>query len=394
MLKGEKDIWLELSRLITNFLSGELTVEEELKLNEWKEASESNKELLAEITSNAEMKSKLERYRNSDVQKAFESFVQKRKKLQTSSKIRRIWKFCRYAAIFLIFCFSILFYYKGEKRTLPFKITETVGEFKRGNPVLTLSNGSHLIIQDQDLTLNEENGVQINMRSGSEMMYHCADSIHTGLVYNTLTTPAQCDFHFKLADGTKVWLNACSSLRYPVAFTGSERVVYAEGEIYLEVAEDSKHPFFVELNGMKVKVIGTAFNINSYANEEFVEVTLAKGQVAAFVNDKQYDLLPNHQLRMYKENHNVNIKTVNVDDYISWKEGQYVFKGILLSEAAKVLERWYDVAIIFENKNCGNAIYTGVIDKEEPIEVFLQRLCETSTFTSKKEGKIIYVKTI
>lgn len=251
-----------------------------------------------------------------------------------------------------------------------------------------------MAIQKQDLTLREENGVQINTTSGGEMVYHSPDNNRPELVYNTLTTPAQCDFHFTLADGTKVWLNACSSLRYPVAFTESERVVYAEGEIYLEVTKDSVRPFFVELNGMKVEVVGTAFNIHSYANDGFVEITLVKGQVAASVNDKRYDLLPNHQLRMHKENHSVDIKNVNVEDYISWKEGRYIFKGIVLSDAARVLERWYDIEIIFENKSCGNAIYTGVINKEEPVEVFIRRLCETSQFICKTEEKKIHIKQI
>ena len=230
------------------------------------------------------------------------------------------------------------------------------------------------------------------MKTTGGMQYNTSDSTKSEMVYNTLTTPSQCDFTFTLADGTRVWLNAKSSLRYPVAFTGNERVVYAEGEIYLEVAKDRKHPFFVVLNGMKVEVLGTSFNINSYADENFAEVTLVEGHVAAHVDDDSYDLLPNRQLRWDKENQSVDIKMVNVNDYIAWKEGHYIFKGRMLSEVAKVLQRWYDVEVVFEDEESAKVIYTGVVYKEENFDVFIQRLRETSSLSCRMEGDKLYVK--
>ena len=230
------------------------------------------------------------------------------------------------------------------------------------------------------------------MNEEGRMQYDRADSVGTEMVYNTLTTPSQCDFTFTLADGTKVWMNAKSSLRYPVAFQGRERVVYAEGEIYLEVARDEKHPFFVMLNGMKVEVLGTSFNVNSYADENYTEVTLVEGHVAAYVDDKNYDLLPSRQLRWDKENESVDVRTVNVNDYIAWKKGQYVFKGRSLEEVAKVLERWYDVEIVFESEKSKEAVYTGVINKEENFDAFVLRLRETSSLSCRMESNRLYVK--
>ena len=240
--------------------------------------------------------------------------------------------------------------------------------------------------------LEEENGVRISVDEEGRMQYDRADSVGTEMVYNTLTTPSQCDFTFTLADGTKVWMNAKSSLRYPVAFQGKERVVYAEGEIYLEVARDEKHPFFVMLNGMKVEVLGTSFNVNSYADENYTEVTLVEGHVAAYVDDKSYDLLPSRQLRWDKESESVDIRTVNVNDYIAWKKGQYVFKGRSLEEVAKVLERWYDMEIIFENEKSKKTVYTGVINKEENFDAFVLRLRETSSLSCRMESNRLYIK--
>ena len=240
--------------------------------------------------------------------------------------------------------------------------------------------------------VHDENGVQITMKSEGEMQYIISDSTKEEMVYNTLTTPSQCDFSFTLADGTRVWLNAQSSLRYPVAFTGKERVVYAEGEIYLEVAKDTEHPFFVVSNGRIGKGLGTSFNVNAYPDEAFTEVTLVEGRVAAHVADQIYNLLPSKQLRWDKDNGIVDIKAVNVNDYIAWKNGQYIFKGKPLVEVAKVLQRWYEVEIIFENKECEQAIYTGVINKEERIDVFVERLDETSQFDCRVEGNKVFIK--
>ena len=263
---------------------------------------------------------------------------------------------------------------------------------QRNLPVLTLSNGKEMVLYNQELLLEEENGVRISVNEEGRMQYDKADSVGAEMVYNTLTTPSQCDFMFILADGTRVWMNAKSSLRYPVAFHGKERVVYAEGEIYLEVARDEKHPFFVMLNGMKVEVLGTSFNVNSYADEDYAEVTLVEGRVAAHVDDKSYDLLPSRQLRWDKKNESVDIRIVNVDDYIAWKRGQYVFKGRSLEEVAKVLERWYDMEIIFEDEKSKKTVYTGVINKEENFDAFVLRLRETSSLSCRMESNRLYIK--
>ena len=339
------------------------------------------------------MREKLAQYKSANVQTAFDTFVKRREKLHSGQ--RWIGKLSRYAAIFIVPVLAVVFYYSQRENI---EITEEpqsksgVVTVQRNLPVLTLSNGKEMVLYNQELLLEEENGVRISVDEEGRMQYDRADSVGTEMVYNTLTTPSQCDFTFTLADGTKVWMNAKSSLRYPVAFQGKERVVYAEGEIYLEVARDEKHPFFVMLNGMKVEVLGTSFNVNSYADENYTEVTLVEGHVAAYVDDKSYDLLPSRQLRWDKESESVDIRTVNVNDYIAWKKGQYVFKGRSLEEVAKVLERWYDMEIIFENEKSKKTVYTGVINKEENFDAFVLRLRETSSLSCRMESNRLYIK--
>ena len=390
-MKHNGDVLFEISELIYKDLSGNATKEEQLKLDTWKNESEQNRMLYEQICSDEVMRGKIRLYRNSDVQSAFNSFIQRRE--QKNSRRRLIIRISRYAAIIALPLMLVLFYWYQEEveEKLPLEVAHTM-MIKKNVPVLTLSNGQQMVLYNQDLTLNEENGVQITMKSEGEMQYITSDSTKEEMVYNTLTTPSQCDFSFTLADGTRVWLNAQSSLRYPVAFTGKERVVYAEGEIYLEVAKDAEHPFFVVSNGMKVEVLGTSFNVNAYPDETFTEVTLVEGRVAAHADDKIYNLLPSKQLRWDKNNGMVDIKAVNVNDYIAWKNGQYIFKGKPLVEVAKVLQRWYEVEIIFENKGCEQAIYTGVINKEERIDVFVERLNGTSQFDCRVEGNKVFIK--
>ena len=117
-----------------------------------------------------------------------------------------------------------------------------------------------------------------------------------------------------------------------------------------------------------------------------------EGHVAAYVDDKNYDLLPSRQLRWDNENESVDVRTVNVNDYIAWKKGQYVFKGRSLEEVAKVLERWYDVEIVFESEKSKEAVYTGVINKEENFDAFVLRLRETSSLSCRMESNRLYVK--
>ena len=393
MLMNNKEILFKISLLISKSLSGNITKGEQAELDSWREENEYNQRLFEQICSETTMREKFDQYKHSNVQTAFDAFVKKREELH--SRRRWIGTLSRYAAIIIVPVLVVVFYY-SKKETV--KVTERsqfaseLATIQRNLPVLTLSNGKEMVLYNQELLLEEENGVRISVNEEGRMQYDKADSVGAEMVYNTLTTPSQCDFMFILADGTRVWMNAKSSLRYPVAFHGKERVVYAEGEIYLEVARDEKHPFFVMLNGMKVEVLGTSFNVNSYADEDYAEVTLVEGRVAAHVDDKSYDLLPSRQLRWDKKNESVDIRIVNVDDYIAWKRGQYVFKGRSLEEVAKVLERWYDMEIIFEDEKSKKTVYTGVINKEENFDAFVLRLRETSSLSCRMESNRLYIK--
>lgn len=388
---NDKEILFRMSLLIFKSLSGNITKEEQAELDTWREENECNQKLFEQICSETMIREKFDQYKNANVQPAFDAFVKKIEKLQS----RRHWigTLSRYAAVIIVLVLVVVFYYSRKEMGTAEQLQFTGGlvSIQRNLPVLTLSNGREMVLDTQEL-LQEENGARISVNKEGYIQYDRVDSVSAEVVYNTLSTPSQCDFTFILEDGTRVWMNAKSSLRYPVAFHGKERIIYAEGEIYLEVAKDERRPFFVILDGMKVEVLGTSFNINSYADEKYAEVTLVEGRVAAYVNTENYCLLPNRQLRWDKENKTVEVKPVNVNDYIAWKNGKYIFKERVLSDIAKVLRRWYDVEVVFKNIEQENSIYTGVINKEERLDVFIKRLNETSSFNCRLEDNCVFIE--
>lgn len=388
---NDKEILFKMSLLIFKSLSGNITKEEQAELDTWREENECNQKLFEQICSETMIREKFDQYKNANVQPAFDAFVKKIEKLQS----RRHWigTLSRYAAVIIVLVLVVVFYYSRKEMGTAEQLQFTGGleSIQRNLPVLTLSNGREMVLDTQEL-LQEENGARISVNKEGYIQYDRVDSVSAEVVYNTLSTPSQCDFTFILEDGTRVWMNAKSSLRYPVAFHGKERIIYAEGEIYLEVAKDERRPFFVILDGMKVEVLGTSFNINSYADEKYAEVTLVEGRVAAYVNTENYCLLPNRQLRWDKENKTVEVKPVNVNDYIAWKNGKYIFKERVLSDIAKVLRRWYDVEVVFKNIEQENSIYTGVINKEERLDVFIKRLNETSSFNCRLEDNCVFIE--
>lgn len=393
-MESGKNIIFEISSLIFKKLAGTISPEESSELRKWRDESDKNAKLYDDICSDDQIKSKIHVYQNSDVDGAFRNFLLERERLYRRKRILQI---VRYAAVFLLPLVLVWFAWQGLENDFMVSKVEPAREEPRRSvinnaPVLTLSNGERMELGKHDLSLNEENGVRIEMNGEGGMRYNQADSVRDGDVYNELATPAQCDFSFVLADGTRVWLNAKSSLRYPVAFTGKERVVYAEGEVYLEVAPDKERPFVVVLNDMKVEVLGTSFNVNAYKDQNYVEVTLVEGRVVAKLPEGVYDMVPNKQLYWEKENQSVTLKDVDVNDYIAWKDGRYVFKAKKLEHVARVLERWYGINIVFTSQQAKETVFTGVIYKEETIQEFMKRLSMSSSLTCEFIDETLYVK--
>ncbi|MGN6419184.1 MAG: FecR domain-containing protein [Pseudobacter sp.] len=265
---------------------------------------------------------------------------------------------------------------------------------------LTLADGSTVSLDDaKDGLIAAQQGANAVLKNGS-LSYAAANAGGT-IVYNTLSTPKGRQFHMELADGSKVWLNAGSSIRFPTAFQGSERKVEITGEAYFEVAPNSASPFIVNVNNRAaIEVLGTSFNINAYDNEEQLSTTLFSGSVRMannathIANTATVVLKPGQQGRM--NNHGSTAATgisvssdIDTDKIIAWKNGFFNFGKASLREVMRQLERWYDIEVVYE-KDVPNPQFIGKMTRNISLQDLFQIL-ESSEVNFRIEGKKVIV---
>lgn len=374
----------ELSELISGFLAGTLSEEQNMELEAWLAEKEEHRVLFDRICSEQTLREKMNRYRSGEVQFAFQDFVRRRQRLLFRRRMIQ-WAAC---AVLLLSLGGVWWQWRSVELEMPGeglaqkeKIADTAGR----RPVLILASGEQILMPEagmkaEDSELEQRFGIEKPALESQREAYH------------TVEVPSMCDFHFTLSDGTKVWMNAVSSLRYPVTFALDSRTIYVTGEVYLEVAKDAHRPFSVVVDGMRVEVLGTCFNVHAYPHEQETKITLAEGKVAAHVGEKSYALVPGKQLSLEKASGGVAIRSVDVDDVLAWKRGVYVFKKCNLAEVVSTLQCWYDVEIVLKGEVAARTTYTGVVNKEEALEVFLERLEEVSAVKCSRKGNVVSIQ--
>ncbi len=260
---------------------------------------------------------------------------------------------------------------------------------KGNNATLTLANGTIIIL---DTARNGVIAVQGNEKlilldSGKLAYTHATiiGSESKEISYNTISTPRAAQFQLVLSDGTKVWLNAASSLRYPIAFTGKERSVELSGEGYFEVAKNREKPFLVKTDGMEVIVLGTHFNIMAYRDETAIRTTLLEG-VINVRHEKQTDLLkPGKQAILRRDNNNMTVSNANINQAVAWKNGYFYFDKSDIKEIMRQVSRWYDLDIVYETQ-LPDMKFSGKIERSLPLSG-IAHLLESSQIHFRIEGK-------
>ncbi len=271
----------------------------------------------------------------------------------------------------------------------------------KNGAVLTLANGRQLVLDSAgNGDLYTQTGLQI-VKHDSLIAYTAPASTksdETGTIsYNTLTTPKGRQFRLVLADGTKVWLNASSSVRYPAVFNGEERVVNVTGEVYFEVAKDPRKPFKVNFSskagGGRVEVLGTHFNINAYDDEDAVKTTLLEGKVKvtqpAKDNDMAAVLKPGEQAVLASHSRLTIDHSPNIDQVMAWKNGYFQFDRVDIKTVMRQISRWYDVEIVYEGP-VTNDRFGGSIPRDATLSQVLNAL-EQSLVHFTIQGKKVIV---
>ena len=261
----------------------------------------------------------------------------------------------------------------------------------RSRAILTLSNGSTVVLDSiGNGFVTQQSNTQIVKTAKGQLSYTTLNQNSKELVYNSVSTPRGGQYQLVLPDGTKVWLNAASSIRFPVAFVGKERKVTITGEAYFEVAKDKKKPFIVSSANMDVEVLGTHFNVSAYAEESIVKTTLLEGSVK--INNKKSEvyLVPGQQSQLNNSGQFSIKNNIDVDKEIAWTKGKFQFNSNTIQEIMLQLSRWYDVEVIYQGK-VSSETFSAIVKRSSNISQVL-KLMEASGVKFDIEGKKIYVK--
>ena len=238
--------------------------------------------------------------------------------------------------------------------------------------------------------IRREGGASAQVSAGG-IAYEAQDSVPAEPVYHTLNVPRGKDFFLALNDGTKVWINAETEVRYPVRFAAHERKIFVKGEVYLEVARNVEAPFTVVTAQSEVTVLGTAFNVKSYGEEDS-QITLVTGKVAFVApGGERLELEPGEQAYVAADGR-LEKREVDVREFTAWREGWFVFREAPLGEVMQMMCRWYDVEVFYQSPDIQEMRFTGNLKRYSTIETFLKLLsvpCEIK-YTVKGNTVVLY----
>jgi ferric-dicitrate binding protein FerR (iron transport regulator) len=255
--------------------------------------------------------------------------------------------------------------------------------------MLTLADGSVILLEETQDGVIAQQGAASLVKLGGKLAYNAAAKSGE-VLYNTLTTPRGGQYQVTLPDGSLVWLNAASSLRFPTAFIGRERSVEVTGEAYFEIAHNAVMPFKVLVNGAEIHVIGTHFNVMAYNDELLLKTTLLQGAVKFKSNDKTWILKPGQQVQLTTKGDVDLVSDVDVEDVLSWKNGKFHFDAMDIATILRQVTRWYDVDVIYNRKI--NDLFYAEMPRNTPLSDVLKALQLTGKVDFRIEGKKIFVE--
>lgn len=260
--------------------------------------------------------------------------------------------------------------------------------------ILTLAGGKTIILK------NAANGLLAQTTAGNVLKTNNGQILYNSVSktdaatnqdnINTLSTPRGGTYQVVLSDGTKVWLNAASSISYPVAFTGKERHVSLSGEAYFEVAKNKEMPFYVSINNVQVKVLGTHFNIAAYSDDNEITTTLLEGAVQVTKNNSRSLLRPGQKAIVNNNSNNIAVSDADIEDAMAWKNGYFIFDDDDITGIMKKVSRWYDVNVSYQG-NVSDQKFGGTFYRSKGITELLQYLEKIGKIHFTVEGRRIVV---
>ncbi len=347
--------YTEIPSLLSKAFLGTLSEEEERALQQWRDESPENEQLYESEMNTEYIVQKSHEVARVNIVNGYMNVLLKRKR---NVRVRRVRRIVSIVAGVVLPLLAVVLWYGTRERIED--VSEQVASVIRHGGVkaeLVLADGTTRILGSEVTdSLLVQQGANIVVQN--QGVSYCVDSSVVEERYNTLRVPRGGEYSITLSDGTIVYLNSESELRYPVNFVGRDRRVYLSGEAYFDVVQDEAHPFIVDMGNSSVRVLGTSFDVRAYADEDEVLTTLVQGSVKFSAGKEFVTLEPGKQAVLGKSG---SIETREVDTYLytAWKEGVFAFTRQRLEEIMKVVARWYDVNIFWENVSQKEVTFTG-----------------------------------
>jgi transmembrane sensor len=385
------------------------SIKQILEKSEWTDAECRRLSNYLENSDETELKTLMQQYFSDDLEngKAIDPVVSERlqgaiqqhiliPRKHQKSKIVRMWSI-RIAAASLVgvIALSTLVWFKVHLKQPTAEIKQIAksnnNDVKPGGnkAVLTLADGSIIILDEAENGELVQQGNTKVVKIDGKLNYNVSEMSTQQPMFNTITTPRGGQYQVVLPDGSQVWLNSVSSLRFPTFFNGKQRRVEITGEAYFEVAKNKEMPFIVSVNGAEIEVLGTHFNVNAYSDESTIRTTLLEGSVK-FVKEGNVAILkPGQQSQMYLNGQLKIINDVEIEKVVAWKNGFFFFESSDFKTVSKQLSKWYDVEVVYDREI--DDLFYAKVPRSTKLSDLLKALSLTGKINFKIEGNRIIV---
>lgn len=370
----------KIANLIVARLSGTSTEDDEHKLDEWLEASPRHRLLYQKVSEKNHLELFLQRMAEHDSRAKYEKF-----RLHMAASRRRRWgrRWGSVAAVLIPIVVYIGIYTLRNTEDTHKEQYILPGQYQA---ILTLPGGESIPLAEG----NKDGKLQhTNAFLFKDTLTYRKDFDRTRKEYHRITIPRGGEYMLKLSDGTMVWLNSETELRYPSVFVGEQREVFLKGEAYFEVTHDSLHPFVVETGKQKVTVLGTSFGIRAYEDTDDVLTTLEAGKVRVDGENQSTVLKPGDQAR-YK-NGQIMVEKVNTSEYTAWHKGIFIFIDRPLEEILNTLSRWYNIEVFYTSATFKQIRFTGELQRYGDIRELLDRIEKLEKVRFEFRGRTVTV---
>ena len=378
----------EIDEKLLAYLLDELDDVGREEVKAWLEESEGNKEYFREF-----QRVYLEFQWGVYAREVKSDFNLLRKKLRKRSSLQ-VWYGVAAAVVILLSVGGMLLWNSGEIEEKPVQVAKKVTiQPGKSQAILVLSSGEEVAMGNVSRQLEEKDGTSVVVSETGRISYQSAEgkggtTKDTARVMNRLVIPRGGEFNLTLSDGTRVWLNAETELRYPVQFNGKERVVYLKGEAYFEVSKNKEKPFLVQVDDMSVKVYGTEFNVNTYNK---IETVLVTGSVGMNQGGKEVLLKPNQKGVFDQVSGKITVEDVDVLAYVSWKNGDFIFRNESLNSIMDKLSRWYGLEVLYQDAGLQEVRLSGNLKRYKDVRELFVSFEKISDARFKVQGNKVIV---